>query len=308
MRSSHVTLHTFLALLGTVIVIGGLGTVVITQRATNEYIEIQNAANERHAVRLAEFVHAQLDARTPPSVVRDRLQMSLAAAPFDSSGFLCLLDAHGVVVCHPDPNAVGMQMAGAVVRRLDGVGEGTLGRRAAERRGGPGILNHMTYAGASHLIFQEPVPGQPWLVSVHSNLDLLRQHDRDFARAMVLAFISVAFFVVLLGTFAARGVARKYEREIERADAALEVRVAERTRELSRSLEELRSARAKLLQKEKMALVGQLMAGLTHELNNPLTTIIGRAQLGMMRSRSEESKTALEEIHAAGVRCSNLVC
>ncbi len=46
-----------------------------------------------------------------------------------------------------------------------------------------------------------------------------------------------------------------------------------------RAYEELRRTQEQLLQSEKMSAVGQLIAGVAHELNNPLTAILGYAQL-----------------------------
>jgi GAF domain-containing protein len=46
--------------------------------------------------------------------------------------------------------------------------------------------------------------------------------------------------------------------------------VQTRTRELSRSLEELRAAQDRLIQTEKLASLGQLTAGIAHEIKNPL--------------------------------------
>jgi GAF domain-containing protein len=49
--------------------------------------------------------------------------------------------------------------------------------------------------------------------------------------------------------------------------------VQQRTRELSRSLEDLRAAQDRLIQTEKLASLGQLTAGIAHEIKNPLNFI-----------------------------------
>jgi PAS domain S-box-containing protein len=49
--------------------------------------------------------------------------------------------------------------------------------------------------------------------------------------------------------------------------------------ETCRAYEDLRATQEQLLQSEKMSAVGQLIAGVAHELNNPLTAILGYAQL-----------------------------
>ena len=49
--------------------------------------------------------------------------------------------------------------------------------------------------------------------------------------------------------------------------------VQQRTRELSRSLEDLRTAQDRLIQTEKLASLGQLTAGIAHEIKNPLNFV-----------------------------------
>jgi two-component system NtrC family sensor kinase len=49
--------------------------------------------------------------------------------------------------------------------------------------------------------------------------------------------------------------------------------------ETCRAYEDLRRTQEQLLQSEKMSAVGQLIAGVAHELNNPLTAILGYAEL-----------------------------
>ncbi|NES97164.1 MAG: response regulator [Desertifilum sp. SIO1I2] len=67
----------------------------------------------------------------------------------------------------------------------------------------------------------------------------------------------------------------KLHLKISHLTRTLEQRVEERTKELSQSLEQLQSTQLQLIQSEKMSTLGQLVAGIGHEINNPIGFIVG---------------------------------
>lgn len=60
-----------------------------------------------------------------------------------------------------------------------------------------------------------------------------------------------------------------------RANEELEQRVLDRTTELQQALDDLKKTQIQLIQIEKMSSLGQLVAGLAHEINNPVSFIFG---------------------------------
>jgi len=72
---------------------------------------------------------------------------------------------------------------------------------------------------------------------------------------------------------------------LEELHASLEQKVIDRTADLERSnlelrqtLEALRVAQAKLIASEKMAVVGQITAGVAHEINNPVNAVVNTVE------------------------------
>ena len=107
---------------------------------------------------------------------------------------------------------------------------------------------------------------------------------------------------------------RDAQRELEAANRLLETRVLERTHELAdanraleserqalvESLAELQQTQARLLQSQKMAAVGQLAAGVAHEINNPIGFV--NSNLGSLTGYVEHMLTLLAAYEKTLVR------
>ncbi len=70
---------------------------------------------------------------------------------------------------------------------------------------------------------------------------------------------------------------------------------------------EARLLQERLLQSEKMASVGQLVSGVAHELNNPLTGVMGFAQLLLARDIDETSRGQVRTIYGEAERAAKIV-
>lgn len=67
---------------------------------------------------------------------------------------------------------------------------------------------------------------------------------------------------------------------------------------LQQTLEELKTTQDELIQSEKMSVTGRMMAGLAHELNNPLASVLGYGELLQARL-AEDEPPSLEELQEA---------
>ena len=305
LNARTLTFVTFLGLLAVCLVVGSIGGTILVNAIEASHYRLQLANNAQYGERFAATLQGHLKRGEAERDILSYVQESFSTAPGDQSRYICILSASGQVLCHPRPQSVG-QNAGALPL-------------ATSPHSTPQALHEWVGSGENEgfvlgpdgkpreLVRRIPVEGTEWNVLVHTDLKELDRETQTLLRSIMTILLPMGVVFVLGGTLVARFLGRRYEKMIEQSNTELEKRVAERTQELSQAVDELRATRDELVLKEKMALVGQLVAGIAHEINNPLYAISLHAEVLKEIATDEDERRSVESIEKSAQRCSLLV-
>ncbi len=77
--------------------------------------------------------------------------------------------------------------------------------------------------------------------------------------------------------------------------------------ELEKTVETLKTTQAQLIQSEKLSGIGEFVAGVAHELNNPLTSVMGFSELLQSAVIDPKYNRYLDMLNKSAVRCQKIV-
>ena len=246
---------------------------------------------------------------------------NLSSGRIGKQGFAYLVDRNGVALVHP-----------VRARVLRDLGEEPAVRQLLHQ--GEGILQFTDRDGQDVLSAFARVDSAGWGVLVR------RPSDEVYAPAlrMVQVMSGLLGLLLVLGGLAMAALSRRLAQpllrlstEVELAewggkgagvrldpsDPAEVLRLGSALNQMEARLEAKEQKREaarrraikaerELLETRRLAALGQLAAGLAHELNNPLTVIQGSAQM-LIQGRSAGSRRWLQKIVAETGRCKRLV-
>ena len=242
----------------------------------------------------------------------DRLLRIFARSP---AWQVYLVDGRGVVVIHPDPARVVARASAASGIVRDAV-QGTVARGVREFDGPDGaVIGAFSRVGLGRLA----------VVAEVSRAEALRA-TRTLARRSILFGVGILLVAILASLYLGRRLTAPLGRlqEATHAVAAGEfglripvegrneiARLAEAFNRMGGELADrearLTEAHTQLGQAEKLSAVGEIAASVVHEVKNPLSAIVGYAQLGRDASHLDEAKELFRQIEQHGWRSNDVL-
>lgn len=198
--------------------------------------------------------------------------------PIGERGYTFIVDRNGNIISHPSKKRIGDHVAeNAVVQKL--------------LRGQSGYEEVVNTEGVKMLASYAYIPILQWGVVAQVPVSEVDKPYALFEKALWLASIAAFFILSLLTAIYAQQIVHPLRRLCEVAEAVAQGKKHVRADETDKTeigmlakrfnymIDSIQQSEELLRKSEKLAVVGQLAAGVAHEIRNPLTSLKGFIQL-----------------------------
>ncbi|OGL42850.1 MAG: hypothetical protein A2161_03600 [Candidatus Schekmanbacteria bacterium RBG_13_48_7] len=246
-----------------------------------------------------------------------QLQNMISNTFVGRDGYCFLVDQDGVLVCHPNFNRV---LAREDMKSLKII-ENLLKKNQVF------TMNYINKRGENMLGTGAPVRGLGWGVVIQESVRDAFKSVREMQIVASLITVFSLIFAFIVGFLFVRGITKPMSAFVEGAkmiskgdfERKIEVSSQDEIGELARAFNdmgeglkqrdiELKKAYQQVIHSEKMAAFGQIGAGITHEIKNPLAGIIGQAMLALRKLKDDSPlKNNIQLIKSETERCLDIV-